>query len=292
MDKIEEIKKQIAERVCICGISSDEVQLAKSLVDNKNKDESLFVCEDLWAGDKLMQKNIEVPLFVFCEEILKSDKISSEEFEKILRIVKYAKKSCIVSAKACKKISDRDGFDQFFIIAKMPKYTFSDIKRYIAVNNNVMAIVMDGLEQPGNIGAILRSCDCAGADFAVITNRKARLTNSRLIRSSLGAAYMIPVVEAEIGETQQWLEANNFRCLVTDLQAKKSFKDADYDGRIAIVAGNEHTGISDSWRHLKNSESIIIPMYGSCESLNVGFASTLVAYEAGIRKFDGSKNKF
>ena len=76
---------------------------------------------------------------------------------------------------------------------------------------------------------------------------------------------------------------------MTDLQGKKSFKDANYDGRIAIVAGNEHTGISDSWRHLKNSESIIIPMYGSCESLNVGFASTLVAYEAGVRKFNNIK---
>ena len=60
-------------------------------------------------------------------------------------------------------------------------------------------------------------------------------------------------------------------------------------GRIAVIAGNEHTGISDSWRHLKNSESIIIPMLGSCESLNVGFASTLVSYEAGLQKFGNKK---
>ena len=148
---------------------------------------------------------------------------------------------------------------------------------------------MDGLEQPGNIGAILRSFDCAGGDFAIVTNKQARLTNSRLVRSSLGASFMMPVLEAEIGEVQNWLVKNNFKCIITDLQGKKSYRDVDYKGRIAIVAGNEHTGISDSWRHLKTSESVIIPMLGSCESLNVGFASTLVSYEAGLQKFGNKK---
>ena len=156
-------------------------------------------------------------------------------------------------------------------------------------NNNVLAVVMDGLEQPGNIGAILRSFDCAGGDFGIITNKQARLTNSRLVRSSLGASFMLPVLEAEIEDVQKWLENNNFKCVVTDLQGKKSYRDIDYSGRIAIIAGNEHTGISDSWRHLKRSESIIIPMLGSCESLNVGFASTLVSYEAGLQKFGNKK---
>ena len=150
---------------------------------------------------------------------------------------------------------------------------------------------MDGLEQPGNIGAILRSFDCAGGDFAIVTNKQARLSNSRLVRSSLGASFMLPILEAEIDETQKWLEKNNFKCVVTDLQAKKSYREIDYSGRIAIIAGNEHTGISDSWRKLSCSESIIIPMLGSCESLNVGFASTLVAYEAGLQKFGNKKNK-
>ena len=99
---------------------------------------------------------------------------------------------------------------------------------------------------------------------------------------------MMPVIEAEINEVQSWLEKNKFKCVVTDLTATKSYREIDYSGRIAIVAGNEHTGISASWRTLKNSQSIIIPMLGSCESLNVGFASTLVAYEAGLQKYEKS----
>jgi TrmH family RNA methyltransferase len=198
----------------------------------------------------------------------------------------YSRKTYSVSEKTCKKISDRDGYDEFFIVAKQEKVDFKTIEKMIEKQENVLAIIMDGLEQPGNVGAILRSFDCAGGTFAILVNRKAKLNNSRLVRSSLGASFMLPVFEADIAETQMWLEKNNFKNIITDLQGKKSYRNADYSGRIAIVAGNEHTGISDSWRHLKNSESVIIPMLGSCESLNVGFASTLVSYEAGLQKFD------
>lgn len=275
----------------IAGISSDEVALAKSLVENKCKDRKLFVCEGLWAVDKLIEKNIKVTHFFYNADKLEAGKIDEKNLDKIAKMTKYSAKSYGISEKACKKISDRDGYDEYFIIAEAIVYSFKDIEQLIKNNNNVLAIVMDGLEQPGNIGAILRSFDSAGGDFAIVTNKQAKLGNSRLVRSSLGASFMLPVLEAEIGETQAWLEANGFKSVVTDLQAKKSYREIDYSGRIAIISGNEHTGISDSWRKLDHSESIIIPMLGSVESLNVGFASTLVSYEAGLQKFGNHKNK-
>ena len=285
----ETLKQQIKLNSNICGISSDEVALAKSLVINKCKDKSLFVCEGLWAVDKLIEKNFEVTHFFFNNDKLENNKISEENVKKIAKITKYAAKSYAISEKACQKISDREGYDEFFIVAKLKNYSLADIEKLIDGKNNLLAIVMDGLEQPGNIGAILRSFDAAGGDFAIVTNKQARLSNSRLVRSSLGASFMLPVLEAEIDEVQKWLVKNNFKCVVTDLQAKKSYREIDYSGRIAIISGNEHTGISDSWRKLKTSESIIIPMLGSVESLNVGFASTLVSYEAGLQKFGNKK---
>lgn len=275
----------------IAGISSDEVALAKSLVENKCKDRKLFVCEGLWAVEKLIEKNIKVTHFFYNSDKLDAGKIDEKSLKKIAKMAKYSANSYAISEKACKKISDRDGYDEYFIVAEAIIYTFADIEKLIEKNNNVLAIVMDGLEQPGNIGAILRSFDCAGGDFAIVTNKQAKLGNSRLVRSSLGASFMLPVLEAEIGETQNWLENHGFKCVVTDLQAKKSYREIDYTGRIAIIAGNEHTGISDSWRKIPHSESIIIPMLGSVESLNVGFASTLVSYEAGLQKFGNHKNK-
>lgn len=287
-----DINKQISairEKSVVAGISSDEVANAKSLVENKCKDKTLFVCEGLWAVDKLIEKNFEVLQFFYNADKLISGTLPEKDIEKIANMALYAKKTFAISEKSCKKISDREGYDEYFIVAKLKNYTLKDIEEMFKGKNNVLAIVMDGLEQPGNIGAILRSFDCAGGDFAIVVNKQARLSNSRLVRSSLGASFMLPILEAEIGEVQDWLAKNNFKCVVTDLQAKKSYREIDYSGRIAIVAGNEHTGISDSWRKLKNSESIIIPMLGSCESLNVGFASTLVAYEAGLQKFGNKK---
>lgn len=286
---INTLKQKILLKSFNCGISSNEVNDVKLLVENKLKNTNKFVCEGLWAVDKLIEKNIPVPEFFFNIDKINSGKISEKELEKIAKMVNFSQKSYMISEKACRKISDRDGYDEYFIVADQPQYSLDSIKKMFDGKDNVLAIVMDGLEQPGNIGAILRSFDCAGGDFAIVTNRQAKLTNSRLVRSSLGASFMLPVLEAEIGDVQQWLENNNFKCIVTDLQAKNSYREADYSGRIAIISGNEHTGISDSWRHLKNSESIIIPMLGSCESLNVGFASTLVSYEAGLQKFGNKK---
>lgn len=288
MDK-NKLRQNIFLKSTNLGISSNEVSNAKQLVENKIKNTNLFVCEGLWAVDKLIEKNIVVKEFFFNADKINSETASEKILEKTAKMVSFSLKSYAISEKSCKKISDRDGYDEFFIIAEQPKFTLDDIEKMFKGKDNVLAIVMDGLEQPGNIGAILRSFDCAGGDFAIITNKQAKLTNSRLVRSSLGASFMLPVLEAEISEVQSWLESNNFKSIVTDLQGKKSYREADYSGRVAIIAGNEHTGISDSWRHLAHSESIIIPMLGSCESLNVGFASTLVSYEAGLQKFGNKK---
>ena len=286
MENLNLITQEILNKSTICGISSDEVNLAKNLVDNKSKDDSLFICEGLWACDKLISQKFVITHFFYNIDKIKTGNETKDNLEKAQKLVSYANQSFGISEKACKKISDREGFDEYFIIVKAKKFTFADVEKMIANNNNVMAIVMDGLEQPGNIGAILRSFDSAGGNFAFITNRKARLTNSRLIRSSLGASFMVPTIDCEINELQNWFVKNNFKCIVTDLTATQSFKEVDYSGRIAIVAGNEHTGISPSWRSVKNAQRIIIPMLGSVESLNVGFASTLVAYEAGLQKFN------
>ena len=191
------LKQKILLKSFNQGISSEEVSNAKLLVNNKLKNSTLFVCEGLWAVEKLIEKNIKVREFFFNVDKINSEKLDEKTLEKIATMIDYSEKNYAISEKACKKISDRDGYDEYFIIAEQPKVTLKDIESKFKNNNNVLAIVMDGLEQPGNIGAILRSFDCAGGDFAIITNKQAKLTNSRLVRSSLGASFMLPVLEAD-----------------------------------------------------------------------------------------------
>ncbi len=269
--------------LCV-GASAPCVKLAKALFTNKKvPSESFdgdtsrfFICEGLWAAHKLIAKKIRIPAFLYCPDYVKTE----SELSAVRALLAAAENSYIISDKVCSKISDRDGADGFFIIAQLPEYSLSDIE----LCDNMTAIVLDGQEQPGNIGAILRSLDGAGGQFAICTNRRVKMTHSRLIRASLGAAFAMPVPEAPIEEVIKWLTENNFKIVVTDLTATKDYYEADYSGRVAIVAGNEFLGISPVWRSLPNAQPVIIPMLGSCESLNVGFASTLVAYESSLRQ--------
>ena len=260
------------------GISSPEVKAVRDMLQNKKTAEAdrLFICEGLWAAEKLVSRKIKVPLFFFCPEKIRRE----EERAACAMLLDYAAASFRISAKTCAKISERDGADGFFIAARMPEYTLSDLP----LKDNMVIMILDGQEQPGNIGAILRSLDCAGGSFAIMTNQRVKVTHPRLIRASLGAAFMLPVAEVPMEQVFQWLAENQFRAVLTDLTAVKSYREIDYSGRIAIVAGNEFKGISPAWREQPFSLPVIIPMLGSCESLNVGFASTLVAYEAGLRQ--------
>ena len=262
------------------------VKLAKALFTNKkipddclppNCDASgLFICEGLWAAEKLAERNIPVELFLYCPDFIKTEKDKSL----VSLMCRVARETYTITDKVCAKISDRDGSDGFFIVAKLPSLTLDDIE----LKDNMTAIILDGQEQPGNIGAIIRSLDGAGGDFAVVTNRRVKMTHSRLIRSSLGAAFTMPFLDVPMEELTKWLVKNNFKIIVTDLTATKNYYEVDYSGRVAIVAGNEYLGISPEWRTIKGAQPVIIPMLGSCESLNVGFASTLVAYESSLRQ--------
>ena len=262
------------------GIGAPEVKLAAALMANKKLpeefagEENLFICEGDWAIEKLIEAGVKVKIFLFCPEKMPVNS------EKIKKMTGYAEKVCAISEKTCGKISERDGADYCFLVAEAGRLSLKDIE----LKDNMTAIILDGQEQPGNIGAILRSLDAAGGDFAVYTNKRCKMTHPRLIRSSLGAAFTLPFVYAEFDELTEWLRDNNFRALVTDLTATKSCYEQDYNGRIAIVCGNEYLGISPKWRELPITEPIIIPMLGKVESLNVGFASTLVAYECSLRQ--------
>ena len=123
-EKYINFKQQIKLNSNICGISSDEVSFAKSLVNNKTKDKNLFVCEGLWACDKLIEKGIKVKQFFYNNDRLETNDLTEDELEKIAKMTKYSEKSYAISEKSCKKISDRDGFDEFFIIAEMQNITF------------------------------------------------------------------------------------------------------------------------------------------------------------------------
>lgn len=273
-EKIDLFAKRYKGRVLPAGAPNEYVKEAEYLVANKKTPEDdLFIIEGDWALNKIIDNKIKVKSFIFCPDFIKTDK--DRDFADAM--IGMAQNSFAVTYKICKKISDREGPDGFYTVCRYPNYTIDDIR----LKDDNLILILDGLEQPGNIGNIIRSLDGAGGDGVIVCHRKVKPTHSRLIRSSLGAAFLMPVVEMDFDEMIDWLKRNGFKIFLTDLRATKGYYEMDYRGRCAIVAGNEHKGVSKDWENVEASR-IIIPMFGTCESLSVGFASTLVAYHASL----------
>tara|TARA_S200000501_G_scaffold237042_1_gene222200 strand:+ start:8888 stop:9676 length:789 start_codon:yes stop_codon:yes gene_type:complete len=141
-----------------------------------------------------------------------------------------------------------------------------------------LAIVLDGIEKPGNIGAILRSCDSANVDLIILNNEKCDLYNPNVIRSSLGSIFSLKIVSMKSDDTLDFLKKNKFKIYATSLSSKNSVEKIRFDSSSAIVLGSESSGISNFW--LNNSDKLIkIPMLGLIDSLNVSVSAAITLYE-------------
>ncbi|MCI0344299.1 MAG: RNA methyltransferase [Chloroflexi bacterium] len=141
-----------------------------------------------------------------------------------------------------------------------------------------LILVTEGVEKPGNLGAILRSADGAGAD-ALIAVGGTDLDNPNVIRASLGTVFGLPVVAADGEETAAWLLAKGIRVVAAVVGAPLPYFEADLRGSVAIVLGSENAGLSDAWRG-SNVEAVSLPMLGVADSLNVSAAAAVLLYEA------------
>ena len=141
-----------------------------------------------------------------------------------------------------------------------------------------LAVVLDGIEKPGNIGAILRSCDASDVDIIILNNEKCDLYNPNLIRSSLGSIFSQKILSMNTDETLNFLKKNKFKIFATSLASKKSIDKAKFKNSSAVIFGSENLGISKFWS-VNSDELIKIPMMGLVDSLNVSVSAAIVLFE-------------
>ena len=144
---------------------------------------------------------------------------------------------------------------------------------------NPLIIVLEAVEKPGNLGAVLRSADAARADAVVICDPLTDLWNPNLIRASLGGIFTVPTVAASSEEAIAWLKAHGIRILTAQLQDSSWYYDVDMTGGTALVMGTESTGLTDLWRRAADAH-IRIPMLGRLDSLNVSVSAAILLFEA------------
>lgn len=147
------------------------------------------------------------------------------------------------------------------------------------VGEDALFVVLERVEKPGNLGAVLRSADAAGVTAVIVCDSLTDLYNPNLIRSSIGALFTVPTVACTSEECIRFLKANGVKILTAQLQDSLPYYDTNMRQATAIVMGTEATGLTDQWRKAADSH-IRIPMLGKLDSLNVSVSAAILMFEA------------
>jgi RNA methyltransferase, TrmH family len=142
-----------------------------------------------------------------------------------------------------------------------------------------LVVVIEAIEKPGNLGAILRSADGAAADAVIAASPRTDLFNPNAIRASAGTIFSLPLAAASTGDVTTWLAEHRLRVVAARVDAEPSYTDVDLSGALALVVGAEAEGLSESWRG-PGLEAVRIPMLGVADSLNVSVSAAILLYEA------------
>ena len=176
----------------------------------------------------------------------------------------------------------RDGPDGWLALAPRPAFDLAGLPA--ARGGAALLLVAEQVEKPGNLGAMLRTCDAAGVDGFVTVDPVADLTNPNVVRASQGALFSVPVAQCTQMEALSWLRARGIAIVATTPNEINGRPPLDYTAfdftkPCAILMGEEKSGLSEFW--LRNADAAVrIPMTGRINSLNVATSAALVIYEA------------
>ena len=174
-----------------------------------------------------------------------------------------------------KKIAYREGTEGIVAEVEAKHIGLEDLQ----LPENPLIVVLEAVEKPGNMGAVLRSADAAKADAVIVCDPLTDLYNPNLIRASIGAIFTVPTVAASSEETIAFLKARGIQILTAQLQDSSLYYDVDMKCGTAIVMGTESTGLTDVWRRAASAH-IRIPMLGQLDSLNVSVSASILLFEA------------
>ena len=155
----------------------------------------------------------------------------------------------------------------------------------LTLPENPLIMVLESVEKPGNLGAVLRSADAARADAVLICDPLTDLYNPNLIRASIGAVFTVPTVACSSKEAIAFLQKRNIQILTAQLQDSSFYYDIDMKRGTALIMGTESTGLTDEWRKAASAH-IRIPMLGRLDSLNVSVSAAILLFEA-VRQRQG-----
>ena len=229
----------------------------------------MFVAEGIREVSLALAAGTEVVHLLICAEIFRADDVYPVDLDG------YQSSLIRVSQQVYNKVAYRQDAEGILLLSRLPHIALKDIK----LSNNPLLLVLERVEKPGNLGAILRTADAAGVDAVILTDQATDPYNPNVIRASLGCVFTMPVVTCQTNDVIAWLKAKQIPVFAAALQTDHLYCHAGLHEPAAIAFGAEDTGLSQTWRD-EAKQVIKIPMAGHIDSLNVAASVAILTFEA------------
>lgn len=233
----------------------------------ERRKQGLFVVEGRKEVTLALEGGYRIETLFFCADLISTKELDSLRVPENLLVP--------VSNEVFEKIAIRESTGGVIAICEQKSHALNNLR----LSENPLLLVLEGVEKPGNLGAVLRTADAAALDAVIICDPKTDFYNPNVIRSSVGCIFTNQVASASSEETLSWLKKNNIVRYSTYLKASRPYHTVDYKKPCAIVMGTEATGLSAVWV-TENQNPIIIPMRGRIDSMNVSTAAAVIIFEA------------
>lgn len=238
------------------------VQLSKP---RERRQQEVFVIEGRREIALAMQSGYQFESIFQCPEIAPDDLPPFPKGTETIRI----------SHEVFARVAYRENSDGLIALARPRNHRLNDL--FLPVDP--LIIVIEAVEKPGNLGAILRTADAAGVDAVIVCDPRTDIYNPNVVRSSVGCLFTVPVATATSQEVHSWLLTHGVQIWSAALTGTKTPYEVPFNRSSAIVMGTEADGLSEFW--LKNcTAQIKIPMAGKIDSLNVSTATAIIVFEA------------
>lgn len=262
--------------------ANPRIRAAAALRERRERDRSgLTLVDGLRESIRALEAKVATELALVCSALLDDDD-DADRLQALLR--ERDTETVEVSERAFSRVAFGERKDGIVLIVRAPTTDLAAIRFPEA--EDPLVVVTEDIEKPGNLGAILRSADGSGAS-AVVAVGGTDLFNPNVIRASTGTVFSVPIAAAPADAVLHWLREHGLRIVAAKVDAPRLHTDADLTGPLAIVLGNEASGLSDAWA-APDVESLRLPMLGVADSLNVAVAGAVLLYEAR-RQRDGQR---
>lgn len=254
-------------------ISSTQNPRIKNIIhliekSSERRKQQLIVVEGAREVSLALNSNCVLDTLFYCKELLRDN-----DFFHALTVGEGRRFE--VSRQVFGKIAFRENSDGLVALMRPVFLELKDIR----LSENPLIIVLESIEKPGNLGAILRTADAASVDAVIICDPRTDIYNPNSIRSSIGCVFTNQVVAARAEEVLGWLRDQKVQIFSAALTANKFYHETNLQGASAFVMGTEAVGLTDFW--LNNCDAQIkIPMLGKIDSLNVSTSTAILVFEA------------